>query len=135
MSTKQDKVIIINYGDYKSIIVCLGIAFVFTIIMGARSGYLISALIWFGAVIVWYVMYCEKYLFYENYMEINSIWRSMKIQYCDILKINKTYVRYAYNLVLKENIKIGILHSDFFNNLKCKQAAERIKKYVVHKNV
>jgi hypothetical protein len=134
MSTRKDKVIIINYGDYKSIIVCLSMAFAFTIIMGAQSGYLKSALIWFGAVIVWYVLYCEKYSFYEDHMDIYSIWRPMKIQYCDILKINKAYVRYAYNLVLKENVKVGILHSDFFNNLKSKQAAERIRKYVEHNN-
>ena len=134
MESKADKPIIVDYGDFRSVIICLVLAATATAIIGAQSGYIKSSLIWFGAVGIWYVFYCEKYSFYEDHMTIKSKWRSMQILYSDILKINKSYVRYAYNLILKENMKVGILHSDLFNDLERERAVERIRQHVEHNN-
>ena len=132
MNESKSEIIVIDYGDLKSILAMILVGVIVVIALGYNTGYIKPALICMFALIAFQVSYGEKYEFHEDHLRIKSLWRPMTIQYSEILGINKFHIRYLYILYITGNQRVRILHHDFMHDKLVEKAVSLLNEHIEH---
>ena len=132
MKKSKSETIVIDYGDFKSILAMVIMGVLVVIVLGYNAGYTKPALICTFALIVFHIAYGEKYEFHEDRLIINSLWRPMTIQYDEILGMKKFHITYLYILYITGNQRVRILRCDFIHDKLVEKAVALLNTRIEH---